>query len=157
MSQNTTYNKPSGAPSKRNVRGRPFQEGNPGRPKGARNKRTIALEAILEGEADAIVKKTAEMARDGDHVALRLCFDRILGTRRDRTVTLDLPPIETISDCRTALAATVAAVADGAITPGEASEISELISTTIKVLETAQFEERLTALEEAFAADPRYP
>ena len=38
----------------RNTRGKPFEPGNPGRPKGARNKATLALEALLDGEAQAI-------------------------------------------------------------------------------------------------------
>src|ERR1700720_2311095 len=32
------------------TRGRPFQKGNPGRPKGARDTATLAVERLLEGE-----------------------------------------------------------------------------------------------------------
>lgn len=32
-------------------RGRPFEKGNPGRPRGSRNKTTAALEALLDGQA----------------------------------------------------------------------------------------------------------
>jgi len=50
------------------VRGRPFapgQSGNPnGRPKGARNKATIAAEALLDGEAEGLTRKALEMAID---------------------------------------------------------------------------------------------
>jgi hypothetical protein len=49
-------------PSRNNVRktrvrgiGRPFAKGNPGRPKGARHKATVAAEALLDGEAEALV------------------------------------------------------------------------------------------------------
>ena len=55
-------------------RGRPFkkgQSGNPaGKPKGLRNKRTLDLEALLDGEAQAITRKAVEMAKAGDTVAM---------------------------------------------------------------------------------------
>jgi hypothetical protein len=52
--------------------------GNPrGRPMGSRNAATIACEALLEGQAEALTQKAIQMALDGDTVALRLCLDRI--------------------------------------------------------------------------------
>ena len=63
-------------------RGRPFkpgQSGNPlGRPKGARNRATIAAEALLDGEAEALTRKAIELALDGDTTALRLCLERLM-------------------------------------------------------------------------------
>src|SRR5262252_10818586 len=52
--------------------GRPFDKGNSGRPKGARNKVTQAVEALLEGEAEGIGRKCIEMALNGDSTAMRL-------------------------------------------------------------------------------------
>jgi hypothetical protein len=66
------------------TRGRPFAPGNPGKPKGARHKATLAVDALLDGEADAITRKAIEMAKEGDTVALRLCLDRIAPARKDR-------------------------------------------------------------------------
>jgi uncharacterized protein DUF5681 len=47
-------------------RGRPFkpgQSGNPkDRPKGARNRATIAAESLLDGEAEALTRKAIELA-----------------------------------------------------------------------------------------------
>ena len=57
---------------------KPGQSGNPtGRPKGARNKATLAAEALLDGEAEQITRKAIEKAKAGDMVAIRLCLDRI--------------------------------------------------------------------------------
>src|ERR1700693_659671 len=62
-------------------RGKPFTpgaSGNPdGRPKGSRNKSTLALEALLDGQAEALTQKAVELALAGDITALRLCLDRI--------------------------------------------------------------------------------
>ena len=56
-------------------RGRPFQKGqsgNPrGKPKGLRSKMTLAIEALFEGEAEALTRKAIEKALGGDIVALR--------------------------------------------------------------------------------------
>ena len=61
-------------------RGRPFQKGqsgNPaGKPKGARNKATLAVEALLDGEAEELTRKAIELAKAGDIPALRICLDR---------------------------------------------------------------------------------
>jgi Family of unknown function (DUF5681) len=55
--------------------GRPFepgQSGNPaGRPKGSRNKATLAVEALLDGEAEEITRKAIELAKKGDLAAIR--------------------------------------------------------------------------------------
>jgi hypothetical protein len=52
---------------------RPGQSGNPdGRPKGSRNKATLAMEALLDGEAEAITRKAIEKALEGDMTAIRL-------------------------------------------------------------------------------------
>ena len=59
-------------------RGRPFpkgQSGNPaGQPKGTRHKTTLAMEALLDGEGEAITRKAVEMALSGDATALRLAL-----------------------------------------------------------------------------------
>ncbi len=56
------------------TRGSPFQPGNTygkGRLAGSRNKATIALQALLEGEAEGIMRKAVEMALQGDTTALQ--------------------------------------------------------------------------------------
>ena len=68
---------------------KPRQSGNSyGRPRGARNKATIAAEALLDGEAEAITRKAIELAKTGDITAIRLCLERIIPARRDRVAAL---------------------------------------------------------------------
>ena len=61
-------------------RGKPFQKGqsgNPdGRPRGSRNATTLALEALLDGQATALTQKAIDLALTGDMAALRLCLLR---------------------------------------------------------------------------------
>src|SRR5436190_21458026 len=65
-----------------------FGRGNPGKPKGARHRTTLAVEALLDGEAEGLTRKAIKMALAGDTVALRLCMDRIAPARKDRPVVL---------------------------------------------------------------------
>jgi hypothetical protein len=73
----------------------------------------------------------------------------VLPPRKDRPVTVALPPIETAADALRASTALVAATASGDLTPGEASEISALVATHIKLLETVDLERRIAALEQS--------
>jgi uncharacterized protein DUF5681 len=69
-------------------RGGRFKPGNPGRPKGARHKTTLAIEALLDGDTEALTRKAIELAKAGDLVALRLCLDRICPPRKERLLRL---------------------------------------------------------------------
>jgi Family of unknown function (DUF5681) len=118
--------------------------GNPsGRPKGSRNAATLACEALLDGQAEALTQKAITMAMDGDPVALRLCLDRIYPARKDRPVTFALPPITCARDAPEIISAIAAAVTAGDITPSEASEIAKLIDSYVRAYQTAELDERL--------------
>jgi hypothetical protein len=128
------------------------KSGNPaGKPRGARNRTTLAMEVLLDGEADAIVRKAIEKAKEGDGIALRMCLERIVPPRKDRPVNCNLPPIKTAADALTATGALVAAVAAGDITPSEAAELSKLIEAYVKSLEVTDLAARIASLERTIA------
>jgi len=127
---------------------KPGQSGNPaGKPKGARHKTTLAIEALLEGDAEAITRKAIEMAKGGDATAIRMCLERLAPPRKDAAVCFTLPPIKTISDAVEASSALLAAIADGDVTPDEGSRIMSLLTSHKVLVETGEFERRLEALE----------
>lgn len=132
--------------------GKPFtegQSGNPaGRPKGSRNRSTLALEAIFEGEAEALSRRAIAMALDGDGPAMKLCLDRLLSPRRDRSITFDLPAINSAADLPKATEAMLRAVASGEITPSEAADIGKAVSAHIEAITAADLSARLARLEE---------
>lgn len=136
----------------RRVRGRPFrkgQSGNPkGRPRGSKNRATLAAERLLEGEAAALTRKAVALALAGDPVALRLCLDRIIAPRRERTVRLALPPVRNAGDLGGAMDAIAAAAARGGITPAEAVDFGQLVEIMVRAAETSDFDRRLRMLEE---------
>jgi hypothetical protein len=135
------------------TRGRPFapgQSGNPcGRPKGAHNKATLAVEAMLEAEAEALSRKVIDMALQGNMPALRLCLERLLPPRRDRGVAFDLPTIESAADAVAASSAVLAACAAGTMSPGESADVMGLIETHLRAIELTQIEAGMAALEQS--------
>ena len=132
-------------------RGKPFKKGtsgNPnGRPRGSRNATTLALEALLDGQAEALTQKAIDLALTGDIPALRLCLDRILPPRKDRPVSFTLPEITSAQGAAALVSAVLSAVAAGELTPTDAAEIGKLIDSYVKAYETAELAERLERLE----------
>jgi hypothetical protein len=129
------------------------QSGNPkGRPKGARHKTTVAVEVLLDGEAEAITRKAIEKAKQGDMIAIRLCMDRIAPQRKDRHIAFGLPMMETAKDAAVAAASIVKNVAEGELTPSEAGELMKIVESFARSLQVSDFEERLERLEKMRAA-----
>ena len=133
------------------VRGRPFakgQSGNPaGRPRGSINRSARAAQLLLDGEATAL-----ELALAGDPTALRLCLDRSVAPRRDRSVELSLPPINSAADILGAIKAVADAVGRGGITPAEGFALSQMIESFLRAIDASDFDNRLRQLEETQAA-----
>ncbi|MDG1286787.1 MAG: DUF5681 domain-containing protein [Rickettsiales bacterium] len=124
------------------------QSGNPsGRPKGSRNRATLAVQALLEGEGEAITRKAIESAKEGDMTAIRLVLERLLPPRKDAPVSFELPPLKTAEDLPVAIAALIEAVSIGELTPIEAQSVANLLELHHRSLEACELEQRITALE----------
>jgi hypothetical protein len=138
----------------RRVYGRPFQSGNPGKPKGAKHKTTLiaeklAIESLMENDAEGVARRVIEAAKDGDMTAARLVLERICPVRKGRPVHLDLPAIQATADLPVALSAILSAMGCGEITPEEAAVVASVIEAKRRMLETVELEQRIAALEEA--------
>ena len=130
-----------------NTRGRPFPKGNAGRPQGALNKATVAAQALLDGEAEALARKAVELALEGNMAALRLCMERICPPRRDRPLAVELPVIEGVTELPELTSAILAAVSRGELESGQAAALASLVANYGKALELAELERRIRALE----------
>ncbi len=144
-----TTNEPK-KPKKRSGQFSKGASGNPaGRPPGSRNKATLLMEELLEEEGERLLRKTIDKASAGDINALRLCLDRLLPPRKDRTIQLTLPPIATLAQIPAAMSTVVEAIGDGRITPTEGESLVNIFTMQTKVLETADLDRRITELEQA--------
>ncbi len=129
------------------TRGRPFQPGNPGKPRGTRHRVTRAIEELLEGQHEKLTQAAIDKALEGDTTALRLCLDRLAPPRKDAPISFDLPPVATVADVVGASTAVLTAVAAGEVTPDEAGRVMALLSAHRLIVETGDLEGRLAALE----------
>jgi len=124
-----------------------FAPGNSGRPRGARHKVTRAVEALLDGQAEALTRRAIDAALGGDLQALKLCLDRISPPPRERSVQFAAPEITGASDVPKALAVVVGAVAAGDLTPTEGAAMANLLDRFRSAIELVEIESRITALE----------
>jgi hypothetical protein len=124
------------------------ESGNPaGRPRGARNRRTLLAEHLLEGDTEAIVRTMIERAKDGDMAAVRLCVDRICPRVTDRPAGFELPPLVRAADAPPAIAAIAQALADGDLSSAEAADLGRFVESFARAFAQADQELRLARLE----------
>lgn len=125
------------------------QSGNPsGRPRGALNKTTIAVQSLLDGEAEALTRRAVELALDGDITALKLCLDRVSPCPKDRAVTFTMPDDICKAESLPQMTAHILkAVAIGELTPSEGERLSSIVSAHAKAIELNDIEQRVARLE----------
>jgi hypothetical protein len=131
----------------RKPRGRPFQPGNPGRPAGSKNRTTQLVEWLAEGEAEQIIQKVLEKAKAGDDACLRMLMDRLWPPRRGQPVKLDTPPLKTSTDVSNVIITLWDAIAEGRLTPDEASALSSVAERSMAVLSQQEILKRIEILE----------
>jgi hypothetical protein len=118
----------SGAGAKQDPLTGKFLKGHGGRPKGSRNRVTLAIENMLEGEGERIARVAIERALAGDPVALKLVLDRIAPVRKGRS----LPTID-VKDGEGKIEALLRAVLDGELTPDEGQSVIGLIESAARI------------------------
>jgi Family of unknown function (DUF5681) len=128
-------------------RGRPFQQGNPGRPRGSKNKTTQIVERLAEQQAEKLIEKVVELAQAGDVSCLRMLLDRLWPVRRGQPVHLNIPEIKSADDVPAVLAAIWTAVGDGLLTPDEASALVLLAARSMEAIQIQDFLKRLEDLD----------
>jgi hypothetical protein len=131
-----------------------FKKGQSGNPKG-RPPDVSVLRALLEPHAPALVNKAVELALGGDASALRLCLDRLIPPikAKDEAVSLDDLSDDLAKGGRTVLQA----ASTGRITPCESSMLMQGLSAQARIVEIAELEQRITALEANFSHEHREP
>ena len=133
----------------RKPRGRPFQPGNPGRPRGSKNRVTQTLEQIAEKQAEQLFQTILKQALAGDVPCQKMLLDRIWPPRKAQPINVSMPPIKCSQDALAAIASICKALGEGLLTPDETTALSQVVGRAIQVIEHQDLERRIAALEEA--------
>ena len=129
---------------------KPGQSGNPaGKKPGTLSKTTMLAQALLDGEAEEIMRGVIEDAKRGDGTARRLLVPRLIPARRSRAINFKIPATGTAAEVAAALDAVIAAAAGGEMALDEAEALSALLQGRLRAIETTELERRLEALEAA--------
>jgi hypothetical protein len=127
----------------------PGGPGGPGRKAGSRNKATLMLDELAEGDAEDILGKQIEKAKEGDQRAAEFILGRAWPARRSRPMSIELPKVETAGDIVKAIGAIADAVAGGELSPEEGEAVASILDAKRKAIETTDLLARIEALERA--------
>jgi hypothetical protein len=130
-------------------RGRPFKQGNPGRPPGSKNKITQVLEQLAEGQAEQLLRIVIEQALAGDVTCQRMMLDRVYPPPKGRPINVRIPPINGPQDALSSIAAIFSAIREGQLTSDEIGALSMVVGRFIQIIDLQDHERRIAALEKA--------
>ncbi len=105
------------------------------------------LDRIGDEAAEAVLQTVISKAMDGDHASAALVLSRAWPAKKNRSVAVDMPTVETTADIMVALSAVLSSVADGTLTPDEGTALSGILEVKRKAIEQLALEERIAALE----------
>lgn len=125
----------------------PFQKGisgNPaGRPKGLVSKNQ-KLRDGLDKHVPGILNRLVELAMAGDVMSARLVLERTLPALKPVDVAA---PAIGMASLEKAPNAVLEALAAGTLTPDQAASLGSVLASLVRVRESTELEERISALE----------
>jgi hypothetical protein len=140
MNDNSRKERPNA--DTRDDKGR-FGPGNPGRPRGARNRATVAAERILDDGIGAVAEKCIELAKEGNMTAI----SAVLRLRIPAQRLIELPKLETAKDGLAALRIITEAVARGEVDGDHGRALAAIVEGFLKSFEVVDLDARIRALE----------
>ena len=109
------------------------------------------MDAIGQEHGEAVLRKLVESALAGDTAAALAIMARCWPPRKDRPIAISLPAVESAGDLGAAASAIVRAMADGDLTPAEATAAVAVLQAVAAVYSTTDLAERVEMLEAAAA------
>jgi hypothetical protein len=133
---------------KRDDKGR-FGPGNPGRPRGARNRATVVASTIIDDNLGEIAERCVQLAKDGDRQCILALLKLRIPAQRKSLIDqpIELPVMATSKDALDALRVIAEAAALGEIDGDHARLLVAIIEAFLKSSEIVDFDQRLRALE----------
>lgn len=104
-------------------------------------------EQLFANDIQIICNSIIEQAKSENIQAAKIILDRILPSKKDAPISLELPKIEMHNDILKVIGNITQAVANGSITPLEGEAVARIIDIYAEALELHQYEIRLAVLE----------
>ncbi len=111
----------------------------------------MALDAIGQEHAEAILQTLVQSALAGDTAAALAVMARCWPPAKDRAIAIALPAVEGVDDLAAAASAIVRAMADGDLSPTEATAAVAVLQAAAAVYSTTDLAQRVEVLEAAAA------
>ncbi len=111
----------------------------------------MALDAIGQEHAEAILQTLVQSALTGDTAAALAVMARCWPRAKDRAIAIALPAVEGVDDLAAAASAIIRAMADGDLTPAEATAAVAVLQAVAVVYSTTDLAQRVEVLEAAAA------
>jgi hypothetical protein len=127
-----------------------FGPGNPGRPRGARNRATVAAERILDDGIGAVAEKCIELAKEGNMAAITAVLRLRIPPQRPASEPIELPKLETAKDGLAALRAITESVARGEVDGEHGRTLAGIVEVFLKSFEVVDLDARIRALEAVY-------
>jgi hypothetical protein len=107
---------------------------------GTRWRSTELVEGIMREGGESVARAIVVAARGGDMTAAKVVIDRLAPAPRGRFLQINVPKIEMPADALPLMAGVLDTMAKGELTPHEASDLSSVVQTYLKVLEMVGLE-----------------
>jgi hypothetical protein len=134
---------------------KPGQSGNPaGKPKGTRAAIYAQLDGLAAAAGPEILQALVDKAKEGDARAADILLRRAWPERKGRPLRFSMPELSGPAGLVEAMSAVTAGVANGDLTPDEATAIASVVEIHRKVIVAEDHEARLQALEGSNASKP---
>jgi len=104
--------------------------------------------AMLEPYAEELIQRVVGMAKEGDMAALKLCLDRLCAPLRPTDRHINIADMVDTAGLSGKGELILASVANGTITPSEASNLMSTISSQARIIEVDELERRVAELEQ---------
>lgn len=131
-----------------------YARGAPGRPKGAKGRRPAllrALDDLVADDAEDLISIVVNTAKNGDMRAMEILLKRLWPEPKGRPLEVAIPRLNGATSLTDAIAAIVAEVCKGALTPDEGHQVALLLDMQRRAHEVAGFDERLAKIERVLA------
>ena len=133
-------------------RGKPFKPGNKlgrGRPPGSRNKKSLLPQEVLNEYGDRLMRKALNVALKGDSAMLRLFMGHLLPKQAEPPANVGPLRFGTAEELAQGLNRVMELVSAGQLNLSAAKDITDMIETRRKVIDTKEIEARVRLLEDA--------